>query len=219
MSTTVNIGDDLKSYLSTSQSKKNGLSSFLGSGSNKVSGFFYKPLSTADDDINVDADSGSSSYFSWIKRSEPEPDSCLPSLTRTQRIIGFALCVGMGIVCFCFASFYIPFLILKARKFALLFTLGSCFVLLSFSFLWGPWNHMKHLFSKDRLPFTASYLATLTGTLYFAIHLQNTILTCIFAIAQVVALIWYVVSYVPGGQSGLWFFSKVIVGSASKLPV
>lgn len=39
----------------------------------------------------------------------------------------------------------------------------------SFSFLWGPWSHAKHLFSRDRLPFTLSYLASLTGTLYCAI--------------------------------------------------
>uniref|UniRef100_T1ITE4 Uncharacterized protein n=1 Tax=Strigamia maritima TaxID=126957 RepID=T1ITE4_STRMM len=36
------------------------------------------------------------------------------------------------------ASFYIPFLILKARKFALLYTLGSLFFLMSFGMLWGP---------------------------------------------------------------------------------
>ncbi len=91
----------------------------------------------------------------------------------------------------------------------------------SFSFLLGPWNHMKLLTSKERLPFTFIYLLTLsgeaqhnsywsslkmiqssawayahfkdcsyhllfiTGTLYFALALQSTVLTCIAAVAQV----------------------------------
>ncbi len=87
----------------------------------------------------------------------------------------------------------------------------------------GPWNHMKLLTSKERLPFTFIYLLTLSGeaqhnsywsslkmiqssawayafqrlflcsdillfiagTLYFAMALQSTVLTCIAAVAQV----------------------------------
>ena len=33
----------------------------------------------------------------------------------------------------------------------------------SFSFLYGPWNHVKHLFSKERVPFTVVYLLSLSG--------------------------------------------------------
>ena len=36
-------------------------------------------------------------------------------------------------------------------------------LLFSFSFLWGPYSHMVHLFSKERLPFTLVYLTTLIG--------------------------------------------------------
>jgi len=229
MATSVNIGDDLKSYLTSSQGPKtNPVSKLFGGSTSKVSGWFYSPLSNEDDSngqSNGAARNGvngqSGTWGAWFKRSEPEPDnSCLPALSRTQRLIGFACCLGMGIVCFFLASFYIPLLLIKARKFSLLFTLGSAFILLSFSFLSGPWNHVKHLFSKERLPFTLSYVGSLTGTLYCAVHMQNTILTCLFAIIQVIALLWYVFSYIPGGTSGLWFMSKMVAGSASRsLPV
>ena len=43
---------------------------------------------------------------------------------------------------------------------------GCCF---SFSFLWGPWVHVKHLLSCARLPFTLCYLGTVLGTLYSAL--------------------------------------------------
>lgn len=86
MATSVNIGDDLKSYLSSSQAKTNPVSKFFGNGTSKVGGWFYSPLPTGEAD--EDGASGQangrpqSSYFgSWFKRAEPEPDnSCLPSL-------------------------------------------------------------------------------------------------------------------------------------------
>ena len=128
---------------------------------------------------------------------------CLPSMTKKQRIIGFMVCLFMGVLCFGMASMYFPVLVMFSRKFALLFSLGS------FSMLWGPWNHLKHLFGKERLPFTTVYLGTLFGTLYFALGLQSTVLTIVAASGQVLALGWFVISYIPGGQTGLKFFSKI----------
>lgn len=40
---------------------------------------------------------------------------------------------------------------------------------LSFSVLIGPINHLKHLFSKDRLPFSVVYFSSLGLTLYFSL--------------------------------------------------
>ena len=81
--------------------------------------------------------------------------------------------------------------------------------------MWGPYNHMVHLISKERLPFTVVYFSTLIGmllnisyvdevlilmfiaTLYFAMGLQSAILTPIAAVLQVLALLWFVISYIP----------------------
>nr|CAD7266912.1 unnamed protein product [Timema shepardi]CAD7577503.1 unnamed protein product [Timema californicum] len=115
----------------------------------------------------------------------------------------------MGILCFTLAALYIPVLLFKARKFALLYTMGSLFTICSFSFLWGPINHLKHLFSRERLPFTAAYFGSLIATLYFALSVQSTPLTVLFAVAQVMALLWFLISYIPGGQTGLAFFTRL----------
>lgn len=64
---------------------------------------------------------------SWF--SEAANDSCLPSLTRKQRIVGFAGTLLMGCFCMVLAGLYIPVLVFKARKFALLYTLGSLFII------------------------------------------------------------------------------------------
>ena len=45
----------------------------------------------------------------------------------------------------------------------------------SFSLLWGPTNHIKHLFSMERLPFTATYFGTMLATLYFSIWVSLTL--------------------------------------------
>ena len=81
-----------------------------------------------------------------------------------------------------------PVIVLKSRKFAALFTMGSLFSMsryvnfgcmpeinvcsFSFSFLWGPMAHLIHLLSCERLPFTLWYLATAVGTLYCALSVS-----------------------------------------------
>lgn len=63
----------------------------------------------------------------WLKDTQ---ESCCPKLSRLQRIVGFVLCICMGIFCMTLSTLYIPVLILKARKFALLFSLGSLFFIM-----------------------------------------------------------------------------------------
>ncbi|XP_054164615.1 uncharacterized protein LOC128962276 [Oppia nitens] len=238
MSTSISLGTDLKDYLNsrsdeTSSSLTSNVKNFFTT--NKTKEWFYQPLSTeevANDGSQLDASIGGNerqesakrswfSSFSLSSSTQQESSiSWLPSLSRTQRIIGFIVFVLMGLFCFTLSSLYIPVLVFKARKFALLFTLGSLFIVLSFSVLWGPISHMKHLFSKERLPFTLTYFGSLITTLYFALKVQSTLFTAIFALIQVIALIWYVMSYLPGGQTGLMFFTKIATKAAAKsLPV
>jgi hypothetical protein len=165
----------------------------------------------------------------WFKREEPTEDNswfqetkkgCCPSLTRFQRIALFGLCIVMGTLCFSLSLMYVPVLLFKARKFALLFTLGSLFFVLSFFFLWGPLAYLKHMFSRERLILTVSYGGTLIATLYCALHLQSTPFTLLCAVGQIVSLLWTVIANIPGGTSGLSFFSKMFSRSVGNtLPI
>ncbi|XP_003387372.1 PREDICTED: protein transport protein SFT2-like [Amphimedon queenslandica] len=137
-------------------------------------------------------------------------------LSKKERIVGFFLCLGLGILCFALALALTPMILLKSRKFAALFTMGSLFSLGSFSFLWGPWSHLKHLLSRDRLPFTAVYVGTIIATLYFALGVHSTILTLFCAALQILALIWFLVSYIPGGTTGLSFMLKLFSGLCTR---
>ena len=177
--------------------------------------------------------------------------------SRIQRIVGFCLCIFMGFVCFSLAALYAPVLLLKARKFALLYTMGSLFFIcrlvsvlflfkchqyndhvillkgysylflfllcFSFSFLWGPMSHLKDLFSRERMMFTISYFGTLFATLYFALYVQSTPLTVLCAVLQIIALLFFLASSIPGGRTGISFFTKIftsrVTSSMSKTPL
>nr|CAB3266016.1 protein transport protein SFT2-like [Phallusia mammillata] len=211
---------DLQAYVAE---QKKGKSSFLGksaaSESDSDSASLLSSWVPSSVNISVPSVFGSDQNekptdSSWF--SEAKKDPMCPALSRKQRLIGFACCICGGIFCFSLASLYVPLLLLKARKFALLYSLGSLFMINSFSFLWGPWNHAKHLMTRERLPFTTAYFGSLFATLYFAMWLRSTLFTSIAAVIQIVALLWYLVSYIPGGQTGLSFISKLFTSAVSR---
>lgn len=209
------IADELKAYLSkssktpaSSSSRENLVSSDSTSG---LRSWFSQKFSRSSSPSSP-TDTSSSSSTHWF--SSADEDSSW--LSRKQRILGFVLCLIGGVVCFGMASLYLPVLLLKARKFALLFSLGSLFVISSFSFLWGFVEHVKHLFAKERFLFTSVYFTTLFLTIYFALGLRSTMLTIVSSVFQVLALMWYIISYLPGGQKGLSLFSKLFYRTASQ---
>lgn len=126
----------------------------------------------------------------------------------------------MGTFFLVVSTFYIPVLVLKARKFALLYTMASVFYIMAFGFLSGFATMVKQMFSKDRMWVSISYIGCLLATLYFAMIHQSTPLTALFAVAQIIALFWMVLGSVPGGSSGLKFFGQMFKSSVSNtLPV
>ncbi|XP_011313183.1 vesicle transport protein SFT2C [Fopius arisanus] len=164
----------------------------------------------------------------WLGRSSEEDQSnggwtqkeYCPSMTRFQRLTGFFMCIIMSIICFSLSAIYLPLLLLKARKFALLYSLGSVLFLISFCFLWGAISYLKSLLIPERRCFTLSYFATLGGTLYCALHLQSTPLTVLCAVLQIIALLSFLVSHIPGGTAGLIFFRRLFRSSENPtLPI
>ncbi|XP_033763978.1 protein transport protein SFT2-like [Pecten maximus] len=204
------LNKDLQDYLS--RGSVNGSSETDDRGAS--GGFSFGKLNVfrkSEEEVPLNNDDVANSWFSQAQR-----DPYLPSLTKKQRILGFVICLLLGTFCFSLASLYIPLLLLKARKFAVLYSLGSVFVIASFSLLWGPMNHIKHLCSVERMPFTVAYFGTMFATLYFSLWVRSTIFTVLCAVGQILALVWYIVSYIPGGQTGMKFFSKIFYATASK---
>ncbi|PIK33177.1 hypothetical protein BSL78_30009 [Apostichopus japonicus] len=214
------LNADLKSYLSKS---KNGGASSSGNKSSathltSVTSWFSSSKRSSDNETyTADEEplmSEQDSTNGWFNQAQKDP--FCPTLSKKQRILGFMLLLVSGLGCFILAWLFLPMLAIKPRKFALLYTMGSVFTIGSFSILWGPANHIKHLFSYQRLPFTAVYFGTIFATLYFVFVKRSTLLTLICSICQLLALVWYLVSYIPGGQTGLTFFTKLFATVAGK---
>jgi len=234
------LNDDLQNYLAQSSSKsKASLSSGI-KGSDGLLTFWNSNTQAPnaavvdfDNEPSATSDSGASGWFksmrvpllggSQLSNSEINPPSriarlcsCFPTLGHRQRLAGFGMSLTLGIVLFSLAAMNIPFLILRARKFALLFSMGSVSVVCSIGFLIGPVNYLTHFLSRERLVLSTTYLASLLATLYSSLLLQSTLLTVPFAIIQILAVVWILVSYIPGGQTGLRFMSSLFTTAVKK---
>ncbi|KTW27591.1 uncharacterized protein T551_03090 [Pneumocystis jirovecii RU7] len=131
-------------------------------------------------------------------------------LSYSDRVIIFVVFMLASILCFVFSIFLMTTLF-KPRKVLLLWTIGNLFFLGSFSALQGPWTYIKHLFSMPRLPFTCIYLGSMFLTLFFIIKLKSTILSIFSGAIQLLALLWYLISYFPMGSQGLRWGSQFII--------
>lgn len=201
-----NLKADLDDYLRNGNKKQHsGIGSLVG-----MAKSFTLPTLKLGGSSQQTYDEESASLDSIsIDGPESRCSKCLPSLTKRQRLIGFLLSLTMGMICFGLSMMYLPVIVLKARKFSLLFSLGSAFAMTSFSFLYGPYTYLQHLMSRDRLPFTSAYFGSLFATLYFAMALQSTILTTLAATIQIVALLWFLIGYIPGGTTGMKYLAKM----------
>ncbi|CEQ42671.1 SPOSA6832_04506, partial [Sporobolomyces salmonicolor] len=179
------------------------------------------------------------------------------ALSRWERFLGFLLCCAGASACFA-VSFFIglPLLAIKPRKFAVSLLLTrqlrplldrltenvdheQVLFMVGFAILSGPVAHAKHLFSAERLPFTAAYFGSLFLTLFFALCValpsrgaeqepaddpprgrHSYFATLVCGIVQCAALVFYFVSYFPGGFQTLSFGSRMALrGAGSLLPV
>ncbi|CBQ71103.1 related to SFT2/YBL102W [Sporisorium reilianum SRZ2] len=198
----------------------------------ELSGFRWAQGRT-DDSRPQNASGGPASYLSTITNSisgyvplrsneRTNEEEAYLSLSRWERFLGFLACIAGAAVCFFFSFIFLspPILALRPQKFALAFSLGSMLFMIGFSVLSGPLAHLKHICSKERLPFSIAYFSSLALTIYFAVGPRKMLPTLVFAIIQVGALVTYLAAYFPGGTTTLRYGGSMLLrGGASLLPI
>ena len=136
------------------------------------------------------------------------------NLSRWERITLF-ICFLLGsIACFIICVFLFPVLAIKPRKFALLWTMGTLLFVLAFGVMMGPFKFLKHIVSRERLPFTSFFFISCFTTLYFAAIQKNTILTILCAAVELISVLYYIISYFPMGATSLRMLSSFGMNSA-----
>lgn len=100
----------------------------------------------------------------------------------------------------------LPMISIRPQKFALSFTCGSFIFMGSFAILRGPYPHIMGMLDTDRLPFTTVYIGSMLATLYFTFRAHGPkgyIMVLTWSAIQLMALLWYLITFLPGGAQGL----------------
>lgn len=126
------------------------------------------------------------------------------TLSTTQRLYGFAICLATGLAC----TFLSMLVFFRPIKFAITFTFGNMLALGSTAFLIGPKRQVGMMLDPVRIYATALYIASIIIALFCALYVHNKLLTLFAIILEFSALIWYSLSYIPFARS---MVSKVMV--------
>lgn len=137
--------------------------------------------------------------------------SFMPSATQFTY---FAAFMGGGLLALTMALFvFLPVIIIAPAKFASAFTLGSVLIMGSFFALKGFKAQLSHMLDKDRLLFSMGYVGSMGATLYAALVMHSYVMSLVCCAAQVVALLYYALSYFPGGSAGVRFVLNMMAGA------
>ena len=142
-----------------------------------------------------------STYFPFKNKDEEASEGCFPKLTLTERLIAFGVCMCIGIVLDILSWFSVVKIIAgKPETFAICFSLGIVISIMGSGFLIGFKRQCRMMFKPSRFLTTVIFLSALALTLISALILKSRILTLVFMLIEIVAYIWYVLSYLPFAQ-------------------
>lgn len=147
---------------------------------------------------------------SWLGASGPQ--GACPQLTFKQRIIGWAVCWGLGIILelgsfgrMVRAAFGGS---AAAARFAGTYSAGNVLALLGTCFLVGPREQLDSMMLEHRiwpsLAFVGSLVLTLIVACGHATYHGKTLLLLLLVMVQWAALIWYTLSWFPRVQQALF---------------
>lgn len=175
----------------------------------KVKNFFsFVKNETVNEDVNATENSG---MLDKIKNNFKNTFE----VEKSYKTFFIFLFVGLGLI---FLSLiFLPAIVLAPTKFVGLFSLGSLIILTSFIFIYGTSGYLDLLFSASRVTFTLMFLLSLIVSFYFSLIKNNYIISLICAVIQLVTLIIFTLSFIPGGQMGISFILEIIKSPFSSL--
>lgn len=86
-----------------------------------------------------------------------------PSLTMKQRLWGFGICFGVGMLCSLLSSGFL--VVGNYISFGIVYSFGNMLSMFSTALLFGPKRQLKNMFHEKRRIATLLYFLSLAGTL------------------------------------------------------
>eukprot|EP01102_Stenamoeba_stenopodia_P014379 TRINITY_DN4764_c0_g1_i1.p1 TRINITY_DN4764_c0_g1~~TRINITY_DN4764_c0_g1_i1.p1 ORF type:complete len:189 (-),score=39.61 TRINITY_DN4764_c0_g1_i1:140-706(-) len=116
-----------------------------------------------------------------------------------QRLIGTGVCWGLGIIFLIFAFVFGVVI----STFVIAYSLANVFFIAGSFFLVGPKDQIKSMTHPKRIIATIVYIGALVLTLVFALALDSIGAALIMVIIQILALLWYIASYIPYARTAI----------------
>ena len=128
--------------------------------------------------------------------------SMCPDLDLKTRIIGFIISFVIGIFMMISSISQLFTLALGGQRwFAVWYTCGNCVCLSSTFFLMGPKKQCELMMKPARKLTSMVLFGSMLACLFMAFAGISKIIIMIAIIIQFLALLWYVLSYIPGAQN------------------
>jgi hypothetical protein len=129
----------------------------------------------------------------------------------------FFILLSIGLVCFCSSLFILPFVFLSPGNFIFFFSIGCIFILISFLFVYGTQVYFSKLFSSERVYFTLLFFGSLIVGIVSSCFTSSFLLSLICAVLQLISLLVFVLSFIPGGNTGIGFIGSSLMYPLNKL--
>ena len=138
--------------------------------------------------------------YSSISGVASNPSMC-PDLDLKTRIIGFIISFFVGIFMMISSISQLLTLAIGGQKwFALWYTCGNIVCLSSSFFLMGPKKQCENMMKPQRKKTSLLLFFSMIACLLMAFSNISKLIILIAIGVQFLTLIWYVLSYIPGGQ-------------------
>eukprot|EP00591_Stephanopyxis_turris_P009933 CAMPEP_0195519840 /NCGR_PEP_ID=MMETSP0794_2-20130614/15604_1 /TAXON_ID=515487 /ORGANISM="Stephanopyxis turris, Strain CCMP 815" /LENGTH=227 /DNA_ID=CAMNT_0040649071 /DNA_START=146 /DNA_END=829 /DNA_ORIENTATION=+ len=164
------------------------------------------------DTLPVFGDTTQFSFANMKAGMEAQMPQKILGMNYQQRFKMFCALLFLSALFFALAfSVGLPMIAMRPQKFALSFTFGSLTFMGSFGLLVGPSAHFSSMLTAERLPFTTVYFGSMLATLYFTFSVGGAsgyLLVIGASGCQMVCLLWYLISFLPGGSAGLHMLLK-----------
>lgn len=134
-------------------------------------------------------------------------------LSRIQRYTAFGICLIASILLALLAMMNLPFIAFSPRKFVVPYCFASLLLAFSFGFIHGFVSYAHHLIAPDRRWLSLTFYGLTFITLYVSIAIRSYIYTIILSILQGISMTAYILSYLPGGRSGISAVASMASGS------
>merc|ERR1711964_122117 len=146
-----------------------------------------------------------------FNNDEDDLASCFPKMSYSTRLKGFGASFGLGIVLNLVAMFWLWFLAIQF--FAIFYSLGNIFILGSGVFLTGLKRQFKMIMAYGRWICLLVYVGIMGFTIWYVLirpytdkvteekeDTPNIFIVLLLIVAQFLAGIWYMLSFIPYGR-------------------